>query len=492
MSDLSIYPQEDNFSTRLASAAAAADVTIIVNTNVSFTFSDSFRIVVEPGTSNAEPMLVTGISGTTWTVTRAQKRYSGDTGSAITHPAGSTVIISDNFGAWDDIKTAVNTKADTASPSFTGEMVVPVFADATARDAAIAAPTNGAECYLTTEGKFTDYTGGAWADRASGTNPNASETVAGKVELATNAEMGTGTSTGGSGARLVAPNDQLVKASSGAGDENKLAVLNASGQFADGFIASPADAALTAKGSIYAASAASTPAEFTVGSNGKYLMADTKETTGLRYERPRSIFYTANSWSNTSVGSGTVTESLQQVRLATGASTNDYENITTDIMPVGQSSGFTRERYSFLSAGDIIEMEVNALIFSGVNANFVIGIMNSSGGVNNKDTVDQKAIFKLTGGTLESSTADGTTEEDQTVSGVTLTNGSVYKIRFVLGTSVEFYVDGTLKTTHSTNIPTVSDSVPFGPFIGIQTTAAAAKNMYMGRWINYTVSSRTY
>ena len=98
-------------------------------------------------------------------------------------------------------------------------------------------PAGGMVAYDTTLGKTVFREGSAWVQNAAGgTVANASETVAGKVELATNAEMGAGTSTGGSGARLVPPNDQLVKTSSGAGDENKLPVLNASGKLADGFV----------------------------------------------------------------------------------------------------------------------------------------------------------------------------------------------------------------------------------------------------------------
>jgi hypothetical protein len=58
---------------------------------------------------------------------------------------------------------------------------------------------------------------------------NASETVNGVVQLATNAQMGTATSLGSTGARLVPPNDQLVGTSAGAADAHKLPTLNASG-----------------------------------------------------------------------------------------------------------------------------------------------------------------------------------------------------------------------------------------------------------------------
>jgi len=74
---------------------------------------------------------------------------------------------------------------------------VPVYADATARDVAIPSPVNGMEVYLTTEGQFYDYQSGAWASRAVGTTtPNASTTVAGKVEMSTDSEFILSSSTG--------------------------------------------------------------------------------------------------------------------------------------------------------------------------------------------------------------------------------------------------------------------------------------------------------
>lgn len=66
--------------------------------------------------------------------------------------------------------------------------------------------------------------------------PNGSTTQKGIFEEATVAEQGTAAATGGTGARLVVANANLVKTSSGAADENKIAVLDASGTFANGFI----------------------------------------------------------------------------------------------------------------------------------------------------------------------------------------------------------------------------------------------------------------
>lgn len=66
--------------------------------------------------------------------------------------------------------------------------------------------------------------------------PDGSETVSGKFELSTNAEQWTQASTWGTWARLVVPNDQLVKSSSGAWDENKPAILGPTWKFDTWFI----------------------------------------------------------------------------------------------------------------------------------------------------------------------------------------------------------------------------------------------------------------
>lgn len=68
---------------------------------------------------------------------------------------------------------------------------------------------NGQIIYNSTTGELNVYQGGAWSAIASGsTQPDASATVAGKVEIATSAESIAGTDTGGTGALLsVLPSD---------------------------------------------------------------------------------------------------------------------------------------------------------------------------------------------------------------------------------------------------------------------------------------------
>lgn len=130
--------------------------------------------------------------------------------------------------------------------SFTGTSTVglKVKSLTTAQRVALT-PTTTAIVYDTTIGEYYVWQGGAWLAVASGSvQPNASTTVAGKIELATAAERAAGTATGGTGATLVPTNDALVKTSSGAADENKIGVLGADGKYAVGFL--PATATPTA------------------------------------------------------------------------------------------------------------------------------------------------------------------------------------------------------------------------------------------------------
>lgn len=162
-----------------------------------------------------------GQTVTLGTLTRALSlsdgtNFSGSAGTAQAFSAGADVFLS-----WDHHDAAQTPKLDIANTftgvnTFssdvvaTGSLKAPVYANAAARDVAIPSPANGMEAYLTAEGKFTDYVAGAWTDRASGTNPNMSTTVAGKSEEGTVAEQAAHTATGGTGARLVPAVANLV------------------------------------------------------------------------------------------------------------------------------------------------------------------------------------------------------------------------------------------------------------------------------------------
>lgn len=160
------------------------------------------------------------------------------------------------------------------------------FADSAARDAAITVPQNGDTCILTGSGVAQYYSGGAWNNIGNSATPNGDETTAGKWQGATVAEQGTATDLGGTGAHLVPMNKNLVKTSSGAGDENKIAILDATGKFASGFLplTNYIDKSIfTAKGSVITSTAASTPTELLVGSDQQKLIADSTQAKGVKW-----------------------------------------------------------------------------------------------------------------------------------------------------------------------------------------------------------------
>ena len=89
-----------------------------------------------------------------------------------------------------DIVDANGPNTFSGANTFSLSLKEPVYATTTTRDAAITSPANGMVCYVTADGKYYDYTAGSRVARESGgTFPNASTTVAGKVEQATYAEM---------------------------------------------------------------------------------------------------------------------------------------------------------------------------------------------------------------------------------------------------------------------------------------------------------------
>lgn len=159
-------------------------------------------------------------SGVTTLVINAAGRAIPKYGTGAGGATGNTHYAGNSIGCVN-VARPLNLLAGEAvgksGDTLTGPLTGPVYADATARDAAITAPANGQSAYLTAEGKWTDYVGGAWQDRASGTNPNASTTVAGKVEIATLAEIDADTGTGGTGAKLTVDPATLVTSKYGTG-----------------------------------------------------------------------------------------------------------------------------------------------------------------------------------------------------------------------------------------------------------------------------------
>lgn len=189
MSQLTIDLALDNYRSTLSQSYNWWAGSIYVNSvpDVTFPTGKKVLLTIEPEKDNMQVVELDGWDATAKTLNctwATVKRGEGENYSPTTHWGGSVVKISIPYDARDDIKTAINTKVNTNSTDTdTGK-----FADATARDAYFTSPVNWNTAYLTSLWAWTDYIGGVWTTRATGSVVNASTTVAGKVEIATQAE----------------------------------------------------------------------------------------------------------------------------------------------------------------------------------------------------------------------------------------------------------------------------------------------------------------
>lgn len=250
MTNITRIPVQDNYSTTLTAklTASATDLTIYVKAAPSYTpTSTATRAVINPGKTNMEVVNISSYDSSAKTFTipasgRAQDLKEGVTATVQEHASGSIIMISDNFKFWEDIQDAVATKADIAGQVFTGQVSfsgtthggIKVNSLTTTQRDALSSPGDGLIIYNTTAGEFQVRQGSAWSAMASGsTQPDASQTVAGKVEMATDAETIAGTTSGGTGAQLAVNPGNLLsttvskQTSAGVADAGKFVRANA-------------------------------------------------------------------------------------------------------------------------------------------------------------------------------------------------------------------------------------------------------------------------
>lgn len=215
MANLTNSPLENSYEATLTQelAASAGSLTIFVSRVPSFTFpvGQKVRMTINPKKAFTlqEDVLIESYDSVAKTLTvsaggRAQARYNGDAPTPLLHTVGSKIIISDPYGLWTEIQTAVNSKINTAGGTFTGPLD---FSGATAsfripnmttleRDALTG--VNGLTVYNTDTGTIQIFDGGVWVNIDIGSPPvvNASDTAAGIVQIATQAKTDAGDDVG--------------------------------------------------------------------------------------------------------------------------------------------------------------------------------------------------------------------------------------------------------------------------------------------------------
>lgn len=242
MTNLSTLPINDDFETTLSSSWNGAVGTVSVNDTPtgSMPASTYSYIVVNPWLSNMQVAKIDGwVSDTSFNVTDIDIPYwPGGNYTAKTHAANSVVRFSNNYAFWKDIQTAIATKADqsdidvllgnftftdseieaTGSMTFSDGETSPV----TLKTLATGAP---ADQYVAVSENDTtvwhlDDKFGSWAWLTETiTNPAWNEVLTVSIDTS--------------------DTDIFVKNSSGAGDEDKVPVLDATGKLAAWFIDVP-------------------------------------------------------------------------------------------------------------------------------------------------------------------------------------------------------------------------------------------------------------
>lgn len=210
MTNLTTIPQEDWKRTSLSQEWDGEVWTMFLQSAPSFTMpvDETCYVVIQPNWANAKlaefDSIDTGNNTINITNVTLLKGAGINNPTGVTYPTNTEVLISDNYQFWADIQTAINSKVNADDGLWV------IYADPTARDAAITSPSNWMQVYVTSLWLFTDYIAWAWTNRATGSTPNASLTVAGKVEISTQAEFDAETTTGWTGALVVPQVDVII------------------------------------------------------------------------------------------------------------------------------------------------------------------------------------------------------------------------------------------------------------------------------------------
>jgi len=396
-----------------------------------------------------------GSGGATWLV--------GDNATAqdINFTAAIDQTTNPKFN-WDDsVKRWKLGRGDDEGAAGESELSGFMQLTTTERDALTSVPTGGLAIYNTTVSQTQWREGGAWVTNAAGgTVADASETVAGKVELATNAEMGAGTSTGSTGARLLPPNDQLVKTSSGAGDENKILVLNASGQIATGFNSANLQEADTFFG-----------ATDITGAQAETLTDGSSANALHNHDGPEQLNASVkmtiwDNYQNTDGNAGTFTQLGGGITMDTDATgSGEYAQVEIDINSVG--GAFYANSPAFFAYAD----------FAATTAqDGQLGFGPGGNSNHNNTLTTAHAAFLIADAELVASVADGATQQKSAALEGTypITTVHSYHIAENGGGNYLFYIDGVLVHTSSANEPSSGGTLSV---CNIVASGAAAKTL---------------
>ena len=482
MSDVTNYPRQSYYRATLLSAIDSVQTDGIILSKQLEAISGTIYLNLLD-VDNVETISCTGqdSNGELTGVTRAVATYSGETATASAHGAGISIVLSDDWNYWKDMVTGLNDKVDIGGDTMTGALkfsgssnagIEPNRLTTAQRTALSLTGSESAIVFDTDLGQYFTWNGSSWSEVSTGTAPAfASETVAGIVELSTAAQSLAGDSAGETGARLVMPNSLNVTTSAGAADAGKNPVLDANGLLNTNMIdASPtssADVIVQADGSgkIDEGFLQMTDAQATVltdGSDVSSYHTHDDTTLGLKSIAETPTYYlttipmvdvfTETSQTNTYRGS-----------FANSAPSADVTNssITTDAIY------FMNDAVLAFSSGKQVIVEFEAVFRNGnTSEQGGFGLATAVAPFSDYDDATvAAATFSFQSTDLiyahTSTGAGGAAHTETQLSGVDIFAQNIYRIVFNPGTNVLFYVNGSLKATHTTNLP-AAGTIKFG------------------------------
>lgn len=172
----------------------------------------------------------------------------------------------------------------------------------------------------------------------------------------------------------------------------------------------------------------------------------------------QSFFESISGWFQ-DFGGGEVIAHIGGAEFNTSSSANDYVNLA--MQPAGGSA-------TDFSKNPLFQTKVKLDYTTSQSIWLTVGEGASSSA--------KYLGFKISNGTLYAVNRNGSAETSTSISGITLTNANTYKAVMTSASKIEFYVNGVLKATHTTNLPTGTSS--YIVYYYIMPTTNNARNMY--------------
>jgi len=408
------------------STVATNDVLPIVDTSATTTKKITYQELLQPldsqfrvaGSSDSTKLLAFEVDGFTTATTRT-----------VTVPDADLTLVGLTTTQTLTNKTLTSPQINFGSDA-TGDIIYRTSGGVTAR---LAIGTSGNILQVSSGGIPEWVTNPAAAD--------ASTTVKGVVEIATSAEIAAGTSLGGTGAKLVVPADAVAQ--SGA---DKILKLDSSGRLPalDGSLLTGISTSSISGMDLYNGVGAATGTKTYLKFNIPYLI-----TTDVPL---------GNLWSRT--GDATISSVINSVSMTSGSDIAQAL-LTTNAIAYNSTNDTTLK---FSSGKDVIVEFAHKVEATG-SEQIGWGLSNIAAPFSDYDDQTADAVcftIDAAGAIYGHTSSAGSGHTESALSGVTATNLNIYRIEFSPGVDAKFYVNGVLKATISTNLPSGATAIKFG------------------------------